>query len=546
MVAFLTAGPRAGVGARSGWARTAPFLVASATVLVFWAAVRGTFVNYDDPDFLIRPFRELGFSSIRGMFTGFYFCNYAPLSLLSLSADFTLWGMNPFGYHLTNLLLHAANAAVFYLLCLEFFAGGGATGEDRWAAAAAALFFSLHPLRVQSVAWVSERRDVLCGFFFLLSLLFWMRSFRPGRLNGARGRAAALGSFFLALLSKAAAVPLPLVLILLDFWPLRRLPASPRRWSASLPLWKEKLPFLALAALFAALGAAAQAQGGAVIDLTMASGVQRANQIGLNLVFYLGKLLWPTDLALYEWHWEPIRTAVIVGTAATAALLVVAARFRRLRAPLLSALAYQTVMLAPTLGFVTIGHEFVADRYSYLSGLAWALLFGAGLRIIASRHRIASLILASALLGAFAAATQAQIPVWANSVSLWKQVVRIDPTTYWARTYLAKSLFGRGRNGEAILYLEEQLRLYPQDRVTKKILDDFVAETRTTVRDHAGFHEQLGLEFAAQGEFDKAAWHFERGLRYDPESERLRGELEKARLSSKDARRSWWSRSSRP
>ncbi|MFI5350694.1 MAG: hypothetical protein ACHQ2Z_14200 [Elusimicrobiota bacterium] len=544
MAASLTAGPRVGVGARSGWARTAPFLVAAATVLVFWTTLRGAFVNYDDPDFLIRPFRDLGFSSVLGMFTGFHYYNYTPLTLLSLSADFTLWGMNPFGYHLTNLLLHAANAAVFYLLCLEFFAWGGAAREDRWAAAAAALFFSLHPLRVQSVAWVSERRDVLCGFFFLLSLLFWMKSFRPGRLNGARGRAAALGSFALSLLSKPAAVPLPLVLILLDLWPLRRLTSSSRRWDTALSLLKEKLPFAALAALAAA--AQVLAQGEAAIDLATASGMQRANQIGLNLVFYLGKLLWPTDLALYEWHWEPIRTAVIVGTAATAVLLVVAARSRRLRAPLLSALAYQTVMLAPTLGFVTIGHEIAADRYSYLSGLAWALLFGAGLRSIASRHRTASLILASALLGAFAAATQAQIPVWANSVSLWKQVVRIDPTTYWARAYLAKSLFGRGRNGEAILYLEEQLRLYPQDRVTQKILHDFVAETRTTVRDHAGFHEQLGLEFAAQGEFDKAAWHFERGLRFDPESERLRGELEKARLSSKDARRSWWSRWSRP
>ena len=476
------------------------------------------------------------------MFTGFYFGNYTPLSLLSLSADFSFWGMNPFGYHLTNLLLHAANAAVFYLLCLEFLSFGGATGDDQAASVAAALFFSLHPLRVQSVAWVAERRDVLCGFFFLLTLLFWMRSFRPGRLNGGRGRAAALGAFFLALLSKSSAVPLPLVLILLDFWPLRRLPASPRRWGAALPLWKEKLPFLALAAVFAMLAAAAQSKGGAIVSVREAVPIQRVNQIGMNLVFYLGKLLWPAHLAFYEWRWRPVRAAVIIGTVATALLLAVAARSRRLRAPLLSALAYQSLMLAPILGFVTIGHELVADRYSYLSGLAWAVLFGAGLRHLARRHRAASLIFACAWLTALAATTRAQIPVWKDSVSLWKQMARVDPGGGAARPMLAGALVEKGRVGEAILDLEDHLLLYPKDIEIRRILDGLVAKTGTTPRDHAGFHEQLGLEFAARGDFDKAAWHFERGLRYDPASERLRAELAKARLDLKDAQRRWWSR----
>jgi tetratricopeptide (TPR) repeat protein len=512
---------------------TVPLLVAAVTALVFWAAVRNGFIDVDDSEFLNHPFRGLGFSSIRGIFTSVYFSHYVPLTFLSLSVDFALWGMNPFGYHLTNLLLHAANAAVFYLLCLEFLSLGGATDDDRPAAAAAALFFSLHPLRVQSVAWVTERKDVLCGFFFLLTLLFWMRSFRRGRLQGARGRAAALGSFFLALLAKPAVVPLPLVLILLDVWPLRRLPASPRRWGAAPFLWKEKLPFLFLAAVFAAATAAAQSKGGSIVSVAHAVPLQRANQIGLNLVFYLGKLLWPANLSFYEWHWPPICSAVLIGTAATAALLGVAAWSRRLRAPLLCAFAYQSLMLAPILGFVTIGHELVADRYSYLSGLAWAVLFGAGLRTLARRHRAVSMIFACVLLTAFAAATRAQIAVWKDSVSLWKQAVRVDPASLAARPSLADALVANGRVGEAILNLEEHMLLNPQDDEIRRSLADLIAKTGTTERDHAGFHEQLGREFAAQGDFDKAAWHFERGLRYDPGSESLRAELAQARLRSK-------------
>jgi tetratricopeptide (TPR) repeat protein len=501
----------------------APLLVAAVTVIAFWSCVRNGFINADDPEFIIRPFRGLGFSDIRGIFTHFYFSNYVPLSLLSFSADFAIWGMNPAGYHLTNVLLHAANAGIFYLLCLELLSFDGESGDDRWAAAAAALFFALHPLRVQSVAWISERRDVLCGFFFLLSLLSWLRSFRPGRLRGANGKALAVGSFFLALLAKAAAIPLVLVLILLDEWPLRRS-------LGSRDVWKDKLPFAALAALFAALAVGAQGKGGALVNAAKAAPFQRLNQVGIGLVFYVGKLLWPTNLALYEWHWPPVRTAVLVGAVATVIIIILACISRRLRAPLLTALAYQTIMLGPVLGIVTIGHELVADRYSYLSGLAWAVLFGAGLRLLAHRSRPASLALAAALLSAFAVATHAQIAVWRDSVTFWKQVARVDPASLAARPSLAAALIAQGRTGEAILDLEEHVALNPSDAEMRKALADLIAQTGTTERDHALIHEKLGLEFAAKSEFDKAAWHFERGLRYDPGSERLKAELEKARL----------------
>jgi hypothetical protein len=414
---------------------------------------------------------------------------------------------------------------------MEFLSLGGSTQDDRLASGAAALLFSVHPLRVQSVAWVTERKDVLCGLFFILTLWLWMRSLRPGRLSGARGRTAAVGAFVLALLAKSAAVPLPIVLMIIDVWPLQRLPASPARWGENPAIWVEKAPFIVLAAVFSLVTAGAQASGGALVSLAhiQVAPLQRVNQIWMNLVFYLGKLLWPSDLTFYEWHWPPVRSAVIIGASATAALLAAAIWSRRLRPSLLAALAYQTAMLGPVLGFITFGHEIAADRYSYLSGLAWAVLFGAGVRELARRRRGASLIAACALLIALSAKTRAQITVWKDSESLWRQAMRIDPASMGARPGLAGGLVSRGRVGPAILYLEEHLRLYPQDSEIRRILDEMVAETGTTFRDHAGFHEQLGLEFAAQGEFEKAAWHFERALRYDPDSGRLREEASRAR-----------------
>ncbi|HXT02410.1 MAG TPA: BTAD domain-containing putative transcriptional regulator [Elusimicrobiota bacterium] len=498
-------------------------LVAALTLLVFWACVRDGFVNSDDPQFVIRPFRGLSLADIRGIFTSFYFSNYVPLSLLTFSVDFALWGMNPAGYHLTNALLHAANAGLFYLLCRELLSFGGETRDDRWAAAGAALFWALHPLRVQSVAWIAERRDVLCGFFFLLSLLFWLRSLRPGKLRGARGKAWSFGMFLLSLLSKAAAIPLVLVLVLLDVWPLRR----PLR---SLKTWTEKLPFAALAALFAVLAAAAQGKGGGLVVAGKVEPLQKLNQIGIGLVFYLGKLLWPSKLALYEWHWAPVRSAVLLGFAATCVLAVLAWRSRALRAPLLAAWLYQAIMLAPVLGIVTIGHELVADRYSYLSSLGWAVLFGAGLRGLGRYSRAAAAAVAAVILAFLAVATSVQIPVWRDSVSFWKQVARVDPASLAARPSMAAALLAQGRTGEAILELEEHVALNPRDEEMHKALADLLARTGTTEKDHALIHEQLGLEFAAKGEYDKAAWHFERGLRYDPGSDRLKAELERARL----------------
>jgi hypothetical protein len=499
--------------------------VAALTVAAFWPCLRNGFVSPDDAVFLHPPYAGFNAASLSWMFTHIFFGNYVPLSLLTLAVDSALFGMNPWGYHLTNVLFHAATAGMFYAVCLRLFAPGLPSRRDRAAAIFSALLFSLHPLRVQSVAWVSERRDVVCGLFFLLTIWLWL---------GKRPRAA-LAAFALSLLAKSAAIPLPAVLVLLEIYPLRRLDASPRRWGASPAVWRDKIPFVILSVLFALATLAAQRHGGAVAD-GIGSGVsfaQKAQQVIIGLAYYLGKTLYPIGFTFYEWRWAPIRTATLIGAAATAAFILLGTFSRRLRLPLFVALGYQALMLAPVLGFVTFGHELVADRYSYLAELGWAALVGGAWRQLPAQRRLTAGIFAGCLLAFLAARTYVEIGYWKDTGTLWRRALVLDHYSYTARPNLADALVEGHREGEAILLLEEHHRLFPQDREVGAYLDRLIAQTKTTFRDHAGFYEQLGRESMAQGKFDVAAWHFEHGLHYDPQSQTLHDELDFARIQAR-------------
>lgn len=435
----------------------APLAVAALTLLVFWPCLRLGIVNADDPVFLAPSALALGAASLRRLLFSAYFTNYSPLPQLTLAIDAALWGGRPLGYHLTNIVFHTANAVAFYALCLELFTAGKPDARSRVEAAASALLFSLHPLRVESVAWVSERRDVVCGLFFIATLWLWLRSQRPGQTNAWKRRWLALGTFLLALLSKAAALPLPLVLILLSIHPLKRSPGSR-------VVWRDVTPFFVLAAAFFLITLFAHSE---IIGLSQAVPLQRAHQVLIGLVFYLGKTIWPSGLAFYEWHWAPVKAATLLGAAATAGLLLAAAVSRRWRPHIFAALVYQTLMLAPTLGFITIGHELVADRYSYLACLSWAALAGVALRGLATRRDALAGGMIAVTLALLASATIAQIGVWKDSAALWRQTLLVDPWSYGARPNMAQYFAAQGRPGAAIAYLEDHLRLYPQDQEVK-------------------------------------------------------------------------------
>src|SRR3989449_3447697 len=235
--------------------RLLPVLIAFVTFVPFLPTLDNQFVNWDDDDNLVEnpQYRGLGWTHLRWMWTTSHIGHYAPLTWMTFGLDYLLWGMNPVGYHLTNLLLHAANAAVFYLVARRILGSALPGPRERGnvglaaSAAFAALLFAIHPLRVESVAWATERRDVLSGLFYLLTLLVYLRAGEQGE-RGRSGYWASVGLFVCALLSKSMAVSLPVVLLILDVYPLRRLGGA-RGWWGEPPrrIYLEKIPFVLLA-----------------------------------------------------------------------------------------------------------------------------------------------------------------------------------------------------------------------------------------------------------------------------------------------------------
>src|SRR6059036_3518987 len=306
--AAVKASPRGdgsmGLTSAQRWVRwLAPLLVALFTLAAFLPALQNQFVNWDDKDnFLDNPhYRGLGWTHLRWMWTT-HLGHYIPLTWMTLGLDYLLWGMNPVGYHLTNLLLHAANAVVFFFVVRRLLTRALPSPSERGyalavSAAVAALVFAIHPLRVESVAWVTERRDVLSGLFYLVAIMLYLRACE----GGAPGRGwywLSVAVFVLALLSKSMVVNLPVVLLILDVYPLRRLGGSLGWWSEpARRVYVEKIPFVLLAAAASAIAVMAQSSIHAAASLAQLSVPGRLAVSAYGLSFYVWKTVAPFSLS---------------------------------------------------------------------------------------------------------------------------------------------------------------------------------------------------------------------------------------------------------
>src|SRR2546428_1342790 len=284
-----------------------PVLIALVTFAAFLPTLNNQFVDWDDQrNFLDNHhYRGLGWTHLRWMWTT-HLGHYIPLTWMTLGLDYLLWGMNPVGYHLTNLLLHAANAVVFFFVVLRILTRALSSPSERGHALAlsagfASLVFAIHPLRVESVAWATERRDVLSGLFYLLTILMSLRA----REREERGRGwywLSVAVFVLALLSKSMVVNLPVVLVILDVYPLRRLGGAVGWWSApARRVYVEKIPFVLLAAAASAIALMAQLSHDTMVSVVQLSALGRLAVSVYGLSFYLWKTVAPVSLSpLYE------------------------------------------------------------------------------------------------------------------------------------------------------------------------------------------------------------------------------------------------------
>lgn len=500
-----------------------PLLVALLALVAFAPALFNGFVDWDDQvNFLGNPhYRGLGWSQFRWMFTTFLMGQWIPLTWMTLGLDYLLWGMNPFGYHLTNVVLHAANAALLFLVARRLLALAlpalDAALLRAAGAVATALFFALHPLRAESVAWVTERRDVVSGLFSLLTVFGYLRARTADERQPRRWLAVSMGSYALAILSKATVVTLPAVLLVLDAYPLRRLTSGAGGWRVrARALAIEKAPYLALALVGGAMAVQAQRVNNFLTPLDRLPALDRIPVALYGVGFYVSKTLLPIALSpLYELPARiDAREPRFIVSALGAAALTTGFVLARRRWPAgLAAWAAYLVMLVPVSGIVHNGHQLAHDRYSYLVGLPWALLFGGAVVGVLHAGATRMVRLPLARLGAGAAAlwllglsamTWHQVKIWQDNDTLWRYALDADPNCSICHINLGVSLYNRKLYALAQERFETALGLRP-DRV------------RT--------HGNMGLVMLATGRPAEAATHFGQVLKAYPHDTETRVNL---------------------
>jgi len=433
-----------------------PALAVSIVTAIFYLpGLGGAFLAWDDVSNFVQNPNYRGFTAhnLGWMLTTRLMGHYHPLTWFTLALDYEFWGMNPVGYHLTSLLLHAISAALLYTVLTQLI-------ESPPAAAVGALFWSIHPLRVKSVSWITERRDVLCGVFFLLSILAYLRMCRELAEGGrpARWLALSVAAYAASLLSKSLGIMLPLALLVLDVYPLRRFTAGNRR-----RVLLEKVPYGACAVAILLVMILAMKEIGQV--RTTVEPLARIAQASYGVCFYLRKTLLPWNLSpLYaiEQGIDPVEAKFVVCMIAAPLLTTgLAVLARKHSAPFASWLAF-LILVAPVLGFVVRGYQLAADRYTYLSTLPFSLLLAAALRgpLEGPSARL-GLAAAGAVLAALGTLAAIQTRIWRDDLALWNHAIDAGWGGEVAYTNRASKIGPKGDFAGAMADLDLAIRYNP-------------------------------------------------------------------------------------
>jgi tetratricopeptide (TPR) repeat protein len=519
-----------------------------AVVIVFGHALYNEFVQWDDPINLIdnKSFRGLGWTQIQWMFSTTLMGHYIPVTWLTFGLDYTLWGMQSAGYHFTNLVLHSANVVLVFSLALRLLPRAlpwAKALELRAGAALAALFFGVHPLRAESVAWATERRDVLSGLMFLACILCYVSATDRDGWSRRRRLAASLLFFVLALLSKSITMTLPLALLIIDVYPLRRLRLAPADWlhGAGRRVLLEKMPFLIVALIGARVSYWAVARHEFFTSAVEYPLAARITMALYSVCFYIGKTVLPVGLsALYELPAtiDPLEGPFLLAALATCLITVSLIGLWRKWPAGGAAYAYYAIVIAPVGGLVHAGHQLAHDRYSYLSCLGFALLAGA-LPAMLGRARERGEIkprlgrLATAVIIAWVVALGAltwdQVRVWRDTESLWLNAAMAEPECSICHNNVAAYLVNIGRVEAAFVHFNRTLAIRPdRDKAYAGIglalikldrsADAELHLKRALAKDpyDATILNNMGIALSRQGKFAQAVPYLRRALVIDP------------------------------
>ena len=481
------------------------FFLVIITWLVFGQTLRYDYVNYDDNNYVYaNPAITSGLTpqGIIFAFSGRHARNWHPLTTLSHMLDCQLWGVRAGGHHFTNVVLHTIAVVLLFLVLRQM------TGAI-WQSAFVAALFAVHPLRVESVAWISERKDVLSAVFFMLTLGAYVRYARAPSL----GRYLTMSIFFaLGLMSKPMLVTIPFVLLLLDFWPLKRFAVA----FSSKILILEKIPLLTLSVAAGVATLLLQRSSLAAVEQ-----LPLASRIGNGLVscvIYMKQMIWPVGLAVFYPHpgdqlpvWEIGLAVVVLGMASAGAIAL-----RRKSPYLITGWFWYVVMLLPVIGLIQVGSQAHADRYTYLPQIGLYLLVAWAITDALASQRQRRILAAAASVAVIALAWSAHVQAsyWRNGESLWRHALAVTSGNHMAHDGLGERLANRGRLDEAIDQFQEALKFAP------------------------GFPEiesNLSTALLRKGRTDEAITHLQALLKSDPKNAQAHYVLGNALLKKGDS-----------
>jgi tetratricopeptide (TPR) repeat protein len=480
------------------------------TLAVYYQVHGFSFVNYDDPEYVqLNPYIQNGvtLSAVKWAFTTGYACFWHPLTWLSHMLDWQLFGANPAGHHITSVLFHIFNTLLVFLVFRQM------TGST-WPSAFIAALFALHPLHVESVAWVSERKDVLSTFFWLLTMWAYVRYAR--QLSFARYLLVVV-FFTMGMMSKPMLVTLPFVLLLLDYWPLNRLSISNWRF-----VIVEKVPLIVIAGALSVVAYIAQKQGKGIptsADFTLT--IRLANA-PISYMQYIIKMIWPAGLAMFYPH--PGRNVsffyAVLSAVILLALTILIIRFSRKHRYLFTGWFWYVGTLVPVIGIVQVGNHAMADRYSYITLTGLFIIIAWGLPDLLQRlpHRNVVLWTSSiAVLLALSVCAHIQAGYWKNTIMLCEHALKVTKNNYRAHFCITMPLTEQQRFEESIEHGKEAIRINPQCYEAYNNLgvalvrvgrfDDAISVYKSLLEkkpDFAATRENLAAIYVTQGRYAEA------------------------------------------